>query len=150
MSDDDEPLPSFLYFPGEIELEAEAFEKSPVAAIFKFLECFDEEGRQRHTIPPHTLRILVACLHEFVNGIVPDLNNAFGGQVARQRKNLLQQQKDMEVLWTLYDEWERAKQASATEVGTPFERAVEQTANALQMSADNVRRIYKKYGRKGR
>jgi len=57
---ENERLPDFLVLPGEVEVGKRLFDDKPVRAIKKFLECFDEDGRQVFiTVPGGSGRSMV-------------------------------------------------------------------------------------------
>ena len=51
-------LQSLFFNKGEAEHELELFEKQPVLAMARYLECFDENGKQVFKIPDHLIQFL--------------------------------------------------------------------------------------------
>ena len=79
-----------------------------------------------------------------MHGKFDSVNDAFGGQVARQRRAILSEGKEFEIVFDFLCEHENAKNIPKSErTGTPFEIALEIVSDRYNMSADNVRRIYK-------
>ena len=130
----------------EVILDRQLFERSPVLAISKFLECFSSEGDQSFEVPRHVLEFLAASLAQFMGGGAESLDAAFGGKTKRQRKAIKIEKRDYEIVFDLIGAFEtfrkmpRAMRAKAT----PFELAVERVAEEHELGEEAVRRIYKK------
>ncbi len=138
-------LPRLMVFPGEDEIERKLFDKSPVLAISKFLECFSSEGDQCFEVPRHVLEFLAASLSQFMDGGAESLDVAFGGKTTRQRNALEGWDRDGEIVFDLLGEWENFKKIPKAErSSTPFELAIEQIAKKYELGEESVRRIYKK------
>ena len=125
------------------------FDDKLVRAIKMFLECFDEDGRQVYNVPPFVLESLAANFSGFMHGKFDSLDDAFGGQVARQRQAILSEDMQFEIAFDLLHEIKESKKIPKSErTGTPFEMALEIMSDRYNMSTDNVRRIYKKSKRR--
>ena len=117
----------------------------PVRAIKMFLECFDEDGRQVYNVPPFVLEYLAVNFSGFMQRKFDSVDDAFGGQVARQRQAILSEDKEFEIIFDFLCEHEKAKKIPKNDrTETPFEMALEIISDRYNMSTDNVHRIYKK------
>ena len=144
---ENERLPDFLVLPGEVEVGKRLFDDKPVRAIKKFLECFDEDGRQVFNVPRFVLESLAANFWGFMRRDFNSVDNAFGGQVARQRQAIKGEDRDFEIVFDLQCEHAEIKEIPKSErkrPGTPFEIALVIVADRHNTSTDNVRRIHKK------
>ncbi len=130
----------------EVNLDRQLFNRSPVLAISRFLECFSSEGDQRFEVPRHVLEFLAASLTQFMGGGVGSLDAAFGGKTKRQRKAIKIEKRDYEIVFEFIGALEKLRNMPKAErgVGTPFELAVERVAKEHGLSEDAVRRTYKK------
>ena len=130
----------------EAEIDRKLFDRSPVLAISKFLECFSSEGDQRFEVPHHVLEFLAASLTRFMDGGAESLDAAFGGKTKRQRKAIEIEKRDYEIVFELICAFETFRKIPRAErgAGTPFELAVERVAKEHGLGDDAVRRIYKK------
>lgn len=142
--------PPLLVFPFEIDVHNRMFEAEPLTIMRVFLQCFDSKGRQALQVPQHVLEALAKRFLLVMSSQTNSLDAAFGGQVARQRNRLRELDRDWDVLWDFIQELERvrAEPRSKRGKGSPYDIAVERVAEKLGMSADNVRRIYKKAGKR--
>jgi hypothetical protein len=140
----------FKYLPREPELEMTLFEKTPLLAIVKFTECFDEGGRQQFELPVHTGRFLVTAFRAFLEGQHTSLDAALGGKVAAQRKLIDYQSHNRKVLFAVVNELKAARPIPKHQRHvSPLQHAFEEVAEQLEMSAENVRRIWREGGPKG-
>ncbi len=141
-----EKLSRLKVFPGEDEIYRQLFDRSPVLAISKFLECFSSEGDQCFEVPRHVLEFLAANLAQFMGGGAESLDAAFGGKTKRQRNAIEIEKRDYEIVFELIGAIETfRKMPRAKRKGTPFELAVEHVAEEHEeLSEEAVRRIYKK------
>ena len=148
----DDAKPPLLIFPWEVDLHRRLFEQSPIRIIKMYLDCFNSEGRQVFAVPEHVLETLAARLRLLMDGDCKTLDAAFGGSAARQRNRLRAEDHDLSVLWVFGEELERVRGETKRErgAGTPFEIALERAGRRLDMSPENVRRIYHKSGPKKR
>ncbi len=130
----------------EVNLDRQLFNRSPVLAISKFLECFSPEGDQRLEVPRHVLEFLAASLAQFMGGGVESLDAAFGGKTKRQRNAIEFEKRDYEIVFELIVALEKFRKMprAERERGTPFELAVERVAKEHELGEEAVRRIYKK------
>ncbi len=130
----------------EVNLDRQLFNRSPVLAISRFLECFSSEGDQRFEVPRHVLEFLAASLTQFMGGGVGSLDAAFGGKTKRQRNAIKIEKRDYEIVFELIGAREKFKKIPRAERGknTPFELAVGRVSEEYELSEDAVRRIYKK------
>jgi hypothetical protein len=144
----DGPKPPLIVFPFEAQLHEELFERTPLLIVKKFPEAFDSEGRQAFEVPQHVLEALAKRFIALMARQHNSLDAAFGGCVARQRNELLAEEGDWSVLWKFLRELEKVESETPSErgAGTTFEIALERLAEELDMSPDNIRRIYKKGG----
>ena len=135
-----------VFFPREDEIDRQLFDRSPVLAISKFLECFSSEGDQCFEVPRHVLEFLAASLTQFMGGGVGSLDAAFGGKTKRQRHAIKFEKRDYEIVFDLRVAVEafKKKPRAARGKNTPFELAVGRVAEEYELSEDAVRRIYKK------
>ncbi len=135
-----------VVFPGEDEIDRQLFNRSPVLAISKFLECFSPEGNQCFEVPRHVLEFLAASLTQFMDGGVGSLDAAFGGKTKRQRKAIEIAKRDYEIVFDLIGAREKFKKIPRAErgAGTPTELAVESVAKERGLSEGAIHRIYKK------
>ena len=130
----------------KVNLDRQLFDRSPVLAISKFLECFSSEGDQCFEVPRHVLEFLAASLTQFMGGGVGSLDAAFGGKTKRQRHAIKFEKRDYEIVFDLRVAVEafKKKPRAARGKNTPFELAVGRVAEEYELSEDAVRRIYKK------
>ncbi len=130
----------------EVNLDRQLFNRSPVLAISRFLECFSSEGDQRFEVPRHVLEFLAASLAQFMGGGAESLDAAFGGKTKRQRNAIGIEKRDYEIVFELIGALEKfRKMPRAKRSGsTPFELAIEHVAEEYELSEDAVHRIYKK------
>ncbi len=135
-----------VVFPGEDEIDRQLFNRSPVLAISKYLECFSSEGDQCFEVPRHVLEFLAASLSQFMGGGAESLDAAFGGKTKRQRNAIEIEKRDYEIVFDLIGALEKFRKMPRAEsgAGTPFELAVERVAKEHGLGEDAVRRIYKK------
>lgn len=147
MAEEMEPL---LVFEHEIDLHKRMFEASPLTIISIYLECFRPDGTQGRGVPKHVLEALAQRFLLVMNEETNSLDQAFGGKVARQRNRFRESEREGHVLWELMRAKEKIEVQAPEErgPGTAFEIAVERVAEKLGMSPDNVRRMYKKTGRR--
>ena len=144
MSAKERPSDSVV-LPGEVEVSKRLFDDKPVRAIKKFLECFDEDGRQVFNVPRFVLESLAANFWGFMRGDFNSVDNAFGGQVARQRQAIKGEDRNFEIVFDLLCEHTETKKIKKSDrTGTPFEMALVIVADLHNTSTDNVRSIYKK------
>ncbi len=130
----------------EVILDRQLFNRSPVLAISRFLECFSSEGDQRFEVPRHVLEFLAASLAQFMGGGAESLDAAFGGKTKRQRNAIGIEKRDYEVVFELIGAIETFRKMPRAKRGksTPFELAVEHVAEEHELSEGAVCRIYKK------
>jgi len=130
----------------EVILDRELFNRSPVLAISRFLECFSSEGDQRFEVPRHVLEFLAASLAQFMGDGMDSLDAAFGGKTKRQRNAIKFEKRDYEIVFELRSARERFRKMPSAERGngTPAELAVECVAKEHGLSEDAVRRIFKR------
>ena len=138
-----------VVFPGEDEIDRQLFNRSPVRAISKYLECFSSEGDQCFEVPRHVLEFLAASLAQFMDDGAESLDAAFGRKTKRQRNAIKIEKRDYEVVFELMGARETFKKMPRAErakhgAGIPFELAVDLVAKEHGLSDDAVRRIYKK------
>lgn len=144
--------PPLLVFPQEIAIHAQLFEQTPLRIVEQYLQCFDSSGNQAFDVPRHVLEALARRFLSLMSGEQGSLDDAFGGRTAQQRNELLIEARDQSVLWELLTELERVRGEALAErgPGTPFEIAVERVGARCGMSPDNIRRIYRKGGPRGK
>jgi hypothetical protein len=149
-------LPTFIMFRFEEQLESERFTPMPVWAIFKYLECFNEDGEQAFEVPRHILRALAKYFNKFRSGRSGSLDEAFGGQTLIQRRRIEMNARDRGVLFDYWDAYDSARKRPKLErTGTPSERAYAEAAKQHGISQDAVKAIFRNAGkptlrRKGR
>ena len=130
----------------EEKFDRKLFDRSPVLAISRFLECFNSEGDQRFEVPRHVLEFLAASLAQFMGSRAESLDAAFGGKTKRQRKAIGIEKRDYEIVFDLIGAIETFRNMPRANRGnsTPFELAVEHVAKEHELGEEAVRRIYKK------
>jgi hypothetical protein len=110
----------------EVNIDRQLFNRSPVLAISRFLECFSSEGGdQRFEVPRHVLEFLAASFAQFMGGGVESLDVAFGGKTKRQRHTIKFEKRDYEIVFELRVAVEafKKKPRAARGKSTPFELA---------------------------
>lgn len=126
------------------EFLKELFEDKPLLMIAKFLECFDDNGRQTYNVPRIVLESLAAKLLEFMRGDFNSIDKAFGGQVARQRQALQRKNIEFDIAFDYLCALDEAQEIDKSDrSGTPSELAIEKVAYIHDMGTENVRRILK-------
>jgi hypothetical protein len=144
-----EKLPTLPMFSPEEQVESEGFAVIPVSAIFKYLECFKEDGEQAFEIPRHILRALAKCFTKFRSGRSGSLDEAFGGQTRFQRQSIEKNARDRRVLWDYWYAYDIAREQSESErARTPSEVAYAEVAKQHGMSQDTVKAIFRDAGKK--
>lgn len=155
---DDQHLPSQVVFPAEVEHDRESFEKEPVLAIARFLECFDE-GRQVLEVPRHVLEALAERFADFARdgGDCQNLDDAFGGKTPRQLNRVRLDDRNRQVLFgyeNAYNEeveiW-AAKAAKGEAArghgdGGPADRACDKVGAEHCIATETVRAILRGSG----
>lgn len=141
-------MEELLVFSQEIPLQQALFEKTPLWIAKIYLECFDSKGRQARRVPRHVLEALAGRLRLVMDGETKSLDEAFGGSVRRQRNRLEELDRQFHVSWMMRAAIDEIRQQPRDKrgKGTPFEIALERVAEELEMSDENVRRIYKAAG----
>lgn len=145
-----------VVFDFEVPVRRELYERRPILIIADFLQCFDSEGRQIFDVPQH---VLLALAERFRRLMDPDvdpqiktnsLDQAFGGRVARQRNALMQADADYEAVFAHIVAQRKAKGLPKADRSraTPFEVATAEVADEFGTSEENVRRKYKKAGKR--
>lgn len=142
-------LDELLFFSGEKEAKRNLFERTPVRSLALFLECFDENDKQVRSVPKFVLEFMATRIRTFIISRSGSLDDAFGGKTRSQLNAISLDERDNEVVFDLYDAWERAKEIPKVQRvrSTPYDIAVQETAEKHTMSEDNVHRIYKKLGK---
>ena len=141
-------LPTFIIFPFEEQLESERFTAMPVWAIFKYLDCFKEDGEQAFEVPRHILQALAKCFAQFDRPGSGPLDDAFRGQTRRQRQSIEMSARDQSVLFGYWDVYDRArKQPTSERTETPSECAYTEVARRHGMSRDTVKAIFRNAGK---
>ncbi len=135
-----------VVFPREDEIDRQLFNRSPVWAISKYLECFSSEGDQSFEVPRHMLEFLAARLSQFMGDGAESLDAAFGGKTKRQRNAIDIEKRDYEIVFDLINALKKFRKMPRAERGgsTPFELAVERVAKEHGLGEDAICRIYKK------
>ncbi len=130
----------------EVILDRQLFNRSPVLAISRFLECFSSEGDQRFEVPRHVLEFLAASLTRFMGGGAGSLDAAFGGKTKRQRNAIRIEKRDYEIVFELIGAIETFKKTPRAKRGknTPYELALGHVAEEHGLSEEAIHRIYKK------
>jgi len=145
-----------IMFPYEEQLDTERFTAMPVWAIFKYLECFEEDGEQAFEVPRHILQALAKCFAKFSRSESDSLDDAFRGRIRRQRQSIEMGARDGGVLFGYWVAYDRArKQPKSERTGTPSECAYSEVAQRHGMSHNTVKAILRNagkqpVGRKGR
>ncbi len=138
----------------QAEIDAKTFEQAPLHIIERYLESFADDGRMTFPVPQHILETLAIRFRMLLSpgSAINSLDEAFGGRVARQQQARRAADQQYEVAFSLLIEMRRLQRMPPTErgPGTPFEIACEQVAQELNMSVDNVRRLYKNSKGRGR
>ena len=139
-------LTRLVVLPKEDKIDRQLFDKSPVRAISKYLECFNSDGDQRYEVPRHVLEFLAVSLAQFMDGKANSLDNAFGGKTKRQRNTIESEKRDYEIVFDLQVALQTIRKMPKAKRGksTPFEAAVAHVAEEHELSEDAIRRIYKK------
>ncbi|GGI76257.1 hypothetical protein GCM10007973_11350 [Polymorphobacter multimanifer] len=136
----------------QADVDADLFEQQPIRIIERYLESFSSSGEMTFPVPPHILEALAIRFRVFLDpeSAIISLDEAFGGQMARQRQALVSAQKQFEIAFHVITEMQRLQMISTADrgPGTPFEIACEIVAEHWAISVDNVRRIYKEANRK--
>lgn len=131
----------------QAEIDARMFEQAPIHIIERFLDSFSTDGRMTFPVGQHILEALAVRFRSFLarDAAFGSLDEAFGGQVARQRQARQAADQQYEVAFLVVVERERLRAMNKSErgSGTPHEIACEQVALQLGMKVDNVRRLYK-------
>ena len=145
----DDPKPKLLLLPGEIEIDLELFERSPLRAIKRYLECFTDQGQQVYAVPQHILEEIARRCLTVMAGQYNSLDEAFGGRVARQRNAFRAQDAAFSVSWDIFAQREKARELSSFErsKSIPSECALVEVGKKRGMGPDNVRRTWKKAGK---
>jgi hypothetical protein len=130
----------------ELEWELKLFEKQPVLAIAKYLECFDTDGEQTNEIPSHILLFLARRFEKLMHEEVGTLDKAFGGKVVTQRNSILVEPYEYRIVYQMQFEMQEARKLTHLERArnTPFEIAREKVAKEFQRTEASIERIYKK------
>ena len=120
----------------QAQIDAKMFAQSPIHILERYLESFAADGEMLVPVPKHILMALAERFRAFMarDSNLNSLDQAFGGKVARQRQA------------RAADERRRLGAMEPDErgvVGTPHEIACEIVAEKLNLSVENVRRIYK-------
>ena len=146
--DQQKKLPKLILFPFDEELESECFTAMPVWAIFKYLDCFKEDGEQAFEVPRHILQALAKCFTQFGRPGSGPLDDAFRGQTRRQRQSIEMSARDQRVLFDYWDVYPGArKQTKSERTETPSESAYTAVARRHGMSRDTVKAIFRKSGK---
>jgi hypothetical protein len=146
---DEEELPLLQTFGFEVEVHRRLFEQDALWIAQIFLECFDEEGNQRLQVPKHVLEALAQRFRKLMRKEVNTLDAAFGGKLARQRNRILSSKEEYTVSWDHMTARSKAAQVPHFQRHeTPFEAADEEVAAKHGTSPENIRRIYKKAGKR--
>jgi hypothetical protein len=141
-------LPNLIMFSFEEQQESESFTAMPVLAIFKYLECFRDDGEQAFKVPRHILQALAKSFAQFDRPGSGPLDDAFRGQTRRQRQSIEMNARDQSVLFDYWDAYDRArKQPKSKGTETPSECACEEVARRHGISPDTVKAIYRDAGK---
>lgn len=132
----------------QAQIDAKMFAQSPIHILERYLESFAADGEMLVPVPKHILMALAERFRAFMarDSNLNSLDQAFGGKVARQRQARAAATREREVAWMVMDERRRLGAMEPDErgvVGTPHEIACEIVAEKLNLSVENVRRIYK-------
>jgi hypothetical protein len=142
-------LPTLIMLPLEEERERELFTAMPVAAIFKYLECFNEDGEQAFEVPIHVLQALATCFAQFDRPESGPLDDAFRGQTRRQRESIEISARDQGVLFDYWDAYDRVcKQPRSERTETPSGCACAEVAERHGIRRDTVKAIFRKAGKR--
>jgi hypothetical protein len=142
-------LPTLIIFPLDDERELECFTAMPVWAIFKYLDCFREDGEQAFEVPRHILQALAKCFAQFDSPGNGPLDDAFRDQTRRQRQSIEMNARDQRVLFDYWDTYDRArKQPTSERTETPSECAYTEVAQRRGISPDTVKAIFRNAGKR--
>jgi hypothetical protein len=137
-----------IMFSFEEQQELEIFTAMPVLAIFKYLECFRDDGEQAFEVPRHILQALAKSFTQFDRPESGPLDDAFRGQTRRQRHSIEMSARDQRVLFDYWDAYDRArKQTTSERTETPSESAYTEVARRHGMSRDTVKAIFRQSGK---
>jgi hypothetical protein len=144
-----EELETLLTFPFEVELHQRLFEAQPLRIAELFLQCFDKQGVQRLQVPTHVLEAVAERFRRVLDGDAHTLDDAFGGKIRRQRNRIVSERIDYSVAWDHRSAREKAARIPHSQRReTPFEAADEEVAAKHGTSPENIRRIYKRAGKR--
>ena len=129
----------------EERVDLPLFERMPMWAVARLLQCVNLEGDQVFDVPKHVLAELARRFTEFMDGNCCSLDEAFGGRTVRQRNALNTADRDYAVIFAYTLALEKAREMRKEERShsTPSECAETDVAERFGMSAENVRRIWK-------
>ena len=129
----------------EERVDLPLFERMPMWAVARLLQCVNLEGDQVFDVPKHVLAELARRFADFMNGNCDSLDEAFGGRPVRQRNELDNADRDYAVIFEYFLALEKARKMTKEERSgsTPSECAEAAVAEHFKMSAENVRRIWK-------
>jgi CelD/BcsL family acetyltransferase involved in cellulose biosynthesis len=140
---------SVKLMPDRGEADRRIFEKTPVFAIARYMDHFDQEGRLKASVPPHILEELAARFSQFMDKRVRSLDVAFGGSVASQRDTFITARRELRVEALVLSGTEKARgSTSKVAKSTPREQAIARAAQLMDTSENNIQRILKKSRRR--
>lgn len=129
-------LPCRLTFPKQEaldEMEMSRFDKLPLLIIERYLQHFNEEGKQTLQVPGHILESLAKRFLACMKRENPSLDKAFGGSLKRQIRKLEISDRDYAVLMRFFREMETVRKGlqvmEKTRREPPYELAAMRTAN---------------------
>ena len=129
------------------DIDVRMFAKTPIHIIERYLDSFATDGSMAFEVPQHILEALAVRLRAFMapSSSIRTLDQAFDGQVARQRQARVTADLQFAVAFDVYAERQEMRKLKPSQRGrrTPYEMACINVAKKRKMSVDNVRRLYK-------
>lgn len=130
------------------QTDTERFAARPIWAVFKYLECFEDDGEQARQAPSPVLQALAKYFIEFKSGRSDSLDHAFGGQTRRQWQSLRRAERNCRIALDYQRELKEAQQQPKSErTGMPSESAYSKVSELHNLTDDSVRLIVRKVRR---
>lgn len=125
-------------------IDRDRFEELPLVIVERFLDSFASDGSQTFEVPKHILEALAVRFRQFLNQEAESLEDAFGGQMKRQRQAIDRALQVDEVTFAMTVEMKRLNALSPAErgPGNVYAIASETVAEQAGMSDGNVGRLY--------
>ena len=122
--------------------DMDRYTATPVGAVFKYLECFHDDGEQAFEVPRHVLQALARCFIEFKSGRSDSLDHAFGGQTRRKWQSIKMAERNCRIAFDCQRELKEAQQQPKSErTGMPSESAYSKVSQLHNLTDDSVRLI---------